>query len=96
MAKQTGVYKITGCVEGICFYQMDGQYFARKKSSLSRNRVLHDPAFLKTRLYASLLAKAAKIASVYYHTLPEAERNLQVYRRITDEVMRVLKATSNT
>ena len=92
MAKQSGVHKISGSVEDICFYQMDGQYYARKKSSLSRNRVLHDPAFSKTRAYASLLARASKIASVYYHTLPAAEQNLQVYRRITGEVMRVLKA----
>lgn len=96
MAKQTGLYKIIGSVEDICFYQMDGQYYARKKSSLSRSRVLHDPAFSKTRAYASLLARASKIASVYYHSLPKAERNLQVYRRITGEVMRVLNASSAT
>lgn len=39
MAKQIGPVFITGTIGDICFYKMDGQYYARMKSSLSSKRV---------------------------------------------------------
>jgi hypothetical protein len=36
MAKQTGDYKITGTYDGVTYYKMDGQYYARAKSRLRR------------------------------------------------------------
>jgi len=45
VAKQIGATKITGTIQNICFYKMEGQYYARQKSSLTGKRVKKDPAF---------------------------------------------------
>lgn len=66
MAEQTGFIKITGTVNGICFYRLHGKYYARLKSSLSGERVQRSPAFENTMKYAGLLAKASVIASDVY------------------------------
>ena len=45
---------------------MDGQHYVRLKSSLTRKRVLKDPAFAKTMFYAQQFGQAAKLAAVVY------------------------------
>ncbi len=90
MAKQTGPVKIVGTIGNICFYEMDGEYYARLKSSLKGKRVKKDPAFQLTMMYAGWLAKASKIASVVYASLPEKEH--QQFRAMTGIAMKMLKA----
>lgn len=88
MAKQTGPVKITGTIGNICFYEMDGKYYARMKSSLTGKRVKKDPRFRRTMEYASYLTIASKIASEIYSTLPK-QRGL--YRKIVGMAMQLLK-----
>lgn len=90
MAKQTGDIKLTGTKGNITFYKMKGKYYARLKSSLKGKRVKKDPAFRLTMMYAGWLAKASKIASVVYASLPEKEH--QQYRTMTGIAMKMLKA----
>jgi hypothetical protein len=90
MAKQTGPVKIAGTIGNICFYEMDGKHYARLKSSLKGKRVKKDPAFQLTMMYAGWLAKASKIASVVYASLPEKEH--RQYRIMTGIAMKMLKA----
>jgi len=91
MAKQVGTDFI-GCVGGLVFYKMDGQYYVRQKSSLSRKRVLKDPKFKKTMENAGVLAKASRIASKLYRLLDKQTRNRSVYNKLTGMVMGMLKA----
>ncbi len=91
MARQIGPYYITGTIDDICFYQLDGQYYARLKSSLTGKRVKTDPRFARTREYAGLLAKASSLASAVYRSLPAHTRNRQLYQRLTGQVMQLLK-----
>lgn len=91
MAQQMGVLKITGTICGICFYCLDGVYYARAKSSLSAERVKKDPAFAGTRYYAKKMGTAAKIAAVVYRQLvPANERSRQRYREVVGMVLREL------
>jgi hypothetical protein len=91
MATQIGVLQIIGTVHGICFYKMEGKYYARKKSSLSAERVKHDPAFAETMRYAERMGIASKIASVLYKELvPVGERSREKYREVVGMVMREL------
>jgi hypothetical protein len=91
MATQIGLLRITGTVFGICFYRMNGVYYARQKSSLSRKRVKKDPAFAATMRYAGLLGEAAKIASERYKlTVPKEERSRKKFREMVGLVMREL------
>ncbi|HNP20615.1 MAG TPA: hypothetical protein PKM63_20535 [Panacibacter sp.] len=92
MAKQAGQILITGTIDQLCFYQMDGIFYVRKKSSLSGKRVKGDPAFAGTMRYANLLAEAAKIASGLYRVLPVEQKAKGLYKVLTGKVMQLLKA----
>ncbi|MRG45165.1 hypothetical protein GFS24_08565 [Chitinophaga sp. SYP-B3965] len=92
MARQIGIKKITGTKGNITFYKMNGEYYARMKSSLKGKRVKKDPAFRLTMMYAGWLKKASKIASVVYRALPEDEREHHQYRTMTGIAMKMLKA----
>jgi len=92
MAKQTGPIKITGTIGNICFYEMDGKFYARLKSSLTGKRVKKDPRFRLTMVYADLLVQASKLASCCYRSLPEEERAHPMYRALTGLAMKMLKA----
>ena len=94
MAKQVGLKRITGTIDNLCFYKMEGNYFVRTKSSLDGRRVKKDVAFKETMVYADLLARASKIASKLYRTLPKEERSLKLYRELTGKVMKELKKIS--
>ncbi|MEI9911756.1 MAG: hypothetical protein WDO71_20170 [Bacteroidota bacterium] len=94
MAEQTGAVKITGTIYDICFYQMDGKYYARLKSSLSSKRVKRSAAFKNTMLYAALLANASGIGSVVYRALPKERKERKgrkVYQQLTGKAMQLLK-----
>lgn len=49
MARQDGVIKVTGQMDGISFYRTQDGYLMRKKSSVSADRIKNDPAFARTR-----------------------------------------------
>jgi hypothetical protein len=59
MAKQIGFLKITGTLGDITFYELDGEFYARKKSSLDGKRVKKDPRFRRTMYEAGEFGKAS-------------------------------------
>jgi hypothetical protein len=91
MAKQIGPIRVTGTVQNLCFYKMEGKYYVRAKSSLNGKRVKKDKAFKQTMAYANLLARASKIAAAFYRKLTKEERGLKIYRELTGKVMQELK-----
>ncbi|WP_298734480.1 hypothetical protein [uncultured Chitinophaga sp.] len=91
MSKQRRPVYITGTVNGICYYKMNGRYYARRKSSLSRKRVKRDPAFRLTRKYAGLLGQASRIAVGVYRLLPRHQKKIALYRAMTGKAMALLK-----
>ena len=91
MSKQKGPVYITGTVDGICYYKMNGRYYARRKSTLSRKRVKRDPAFRLTRKYADLLGRASRIAVGVYRLLPRDQKKIALYRAMTGQAMAMLK-----
>lgn len=91
MAKQSGPVYITGTVAGICYYRLNGKYYARRKSSLSRKRVKRDPVFSRTRKYAELLGQASQLAAGVYRLLPRDKKKLALYRAMTGQAMTMLK-----
>ena len=91
MAKQVGPFKLRGCYDNLCFYKMDGEYYVRTKSSLSGKRVKKDAAFKKTMQNAHWLGQAAAIASKVYRALPKEKKEAGLYKKLTGQVMRMLK-----
>jgi len=91
MAKQAGPIKIKGTIDRICFYKLDGNYYARTKSSLDSKRVKKSKAFRETMRYARLFAKASVIGSTIYRILPKDKRSRKVYQQLTGKAMKMLK-----
>ena len=91
VAKQIGATKFTGTIQNICFYKMEGQYYARQKSSLTGKRVKKDPAFTGTMQSANLLGSASKLASFIKRGFPKEEQSRELFRMLTGKVMRLMK-----
>ena len=49
MAKASGVLKIEGTVDDLTFYKQNGKNFVRRKGGVSKERILNDPNFVRTR-----------------------------------------------
>ncbi|NII28108.1 hypothetical protein HB364_23700 [Pseudoflavitalea sp. X16] len=90
MAKQLGPIFLECTFDDLTFYKMDGKYYARKKSRLTREKVLKHPAFENTRFYAGQLACASQIASSIYKELPLYWRQFWMYRSFTGEALTML------
>jgi hypothetical protein len=88
-------FPVIGTMHNLTFYSMEGRNFVRKKSSLSRRKVLYAPCFKNTRHYAGLMAKASKIGSLIYKQLPEFWRQGWMYRAFTGEALTMLKKRRN-
>jgi hypothetical protein len=84
-------YKIERTIGQLTFYMWEGVNFVRRKSSLTRKRVLHSPKFARTRHYAGLMGSASKIGSAVYKQLPVAWRQGWMYRAFTGEAYTLLK-----
>ena len=91
MAKQIGDIVITGTYDDLCFYKMDGQYYVRMKSSLTRNRVRKSAAFANTMKSANELGTASVLASRVYRTIAKEKRKVTLYRKMTGMAKLLLK-----
>src|ERR1044072_6838067 len=91
MAKQSGPLYITGTYNGICFYKMNGAYYARQKSSLSGKRVKKDKAFTLTMVYAGIFGRASEIAGEVYRGLDPKKKKHALYRAMTSKANKLLK-----
>ncbi|RYZ62763.1 MAG: hypothetical protein EOO14_01295 [Chitinophagaceae bacterium] len=90
MARQAGPIRIVGTIDGICFYRMEGRYYARQQSTLTGRRFQKDKAFAGSRRSCRLLAQASPLASRLYQLLPPEKKGRTVYRAITGKVKRLL------
>jgi len=81
-----------GNIKGIvCVYFLNGQLCIRSASTLSSKRVKTSPEFKNTMINAGLMAKASRIGSMIYKTLPDKKRKHARYRRLTGRAMKYLK-----
>jgi hypothetical protein len=90
MAKQIGPNFKVMCKQNLQFYQMDGKYYVRKKSSLTGRRVKSDKKFRLTMVYAGIMAQASKIASSIYRQIPKVEQNHKYFRILTGMAQRLI------
>ncbi|HEV7334319.1 MAG TPA: hypothetical protein VGN63_25020 [Flavisolibacter sp.] len=74
MAKQTGDITFKGTIDDLCFYEMEGGYYVRRKSSLSGKRFQQDAAFAGSRKSSSRFGEGNRLASTVYRMVPEVKR----------------------
>ena len=79
MAKQAGAIKFTGTIDDLCFYRMEGEYYVRRKSSLTGKRYQRDAAFERSRKSASRFAEGNRLASKLYKMIPKEKRLYSVF-----------------
>lgn len=91
MAQQLGPLFFECTWDDLTFYKMDGKYYVRKKSRLTRQKVLTHKAFRKTRYYANLLGIASQIASSIYSDLPLHWRQFWMFRSFTGEAFSLME-----
>lgn len=92
MSKQVGIIKLKGNMGGISFYQSEGADLARVANGPSRERILNDPAFQRTRENnkefggSATAAKALRLAlNSAIHTVADprlVSRLTKVFREI--------------
>jgi len=92
MAKQTGIFKIIGTIGDVTFYEMDGEFYARKKSSLDGKRVKKDPRFRRTMEESIEFGKASAATREVYWSLPVEMRVHGAYGRLTGRIRKMMRA----
>lgn len=82
---------MTGTVDNLTFYKMEGAYYVRMKSSLTRKRFFKDAAFEGSRRSSNRLAVGSKLASSVYKSFPEKKRRYSVFCALKSLAIKLLK-----
>lgn len=94
MAKQTSIFTLTGDVGGMSFYQTKRGHLARKKGGVSKERILNDPNFARTR--ENLNEFSANIQAVKWmrdSIRPAVSKmtDVELHHRLVRQMMKVLR-----
>jgi hypothetical protein len=75
MAKQVGLFPIEGTLENVTFFKTaEGGYQIRKKSGISKTRIMTDPAFVRTRENLSQFGLNASAGKIIRDAIPSLLR----------------------
>ena len=91
MARQIGEIKLTGTIDDITFYKMEGKYFARMKSSLTGKKFWSNKAFEGSRKSCSRFGAGNKLASKVYQMIEEEKRVYPLYCFLKKRAIQLLK-----
>jgi hypothetical protein len=91
MAKQAGDFFITGTIDDLCFYKMDGVYYVRMKSSLTGKKFWKNNAFEGSRKSCERLAEGSRLASKVYRMIEEEKRVYKLYCFLKGKAILLLK-----
>lgn len=69
MAKNSSLFKVEGTLDEVTFYKRNGLHFVKTKSKVSRDRILKDPSFARTRENMSEFGTAAQAGKLMRHSL---------------------------
>lgn len=91
MAKQAEGF-LVGTYDDITFYKMEGQYYARRKSSLTGKKFWKHKAFEGSRRSCGRFGRGNQLASLVYNEIAEGQRQYELYCRMKREAIAMLKA----
>ncbi len=99
MAIQRSIFPLIGTIGGVTFFQRRGEFFARRATSLNKNRIMTDPAFARTRENAmefSGCAKASKSISLGLSNLRRTMFDKTAVNRLIQKIKKInLKGTGS-
>ena len=91
MAKQVGHIKIIGTIDNLTFYEMDGEYYVRMKSSLTGKQFKTKKCFERSRRSAARFGAGNKIAGEVYRSLPDKKRVYALFCSLKSIAIALLK-----
>ncbi len=94
MAKLKGIIKIEGTLDNLTFYKGKEGYLVRTKGGVSKDRILNDPAFERTRENGSEFGHSASSGKL----LRTSVRNLMIRakdNRVTSRLTQVMSKVKN-
>lgn len=99
MAKQTGIIKLQGALDGFVAYQLHGQWIIRRSSSPTKERIQSDPAFARVREInrefggASTISKFIRTA---WASCINADKDPLVHSRLNGKLLHYIKNGQGT
>lgn len=95
MAKQASFLKFEGRIEDLSFYKgADGVHYVRAKSGVSKDRIMNDPAFLRTRENTTEFGHVAQCGKFFRRALQDLIFDVKDRTRVP-RMVRVLTAVKN-
>ena len=91
MAKLRGDFFIEGTIDGLTFYKMEGTYYVRMKSSLSRERFWKDRAFTGSRKSCCRFAEGNQLASQVYQMIDKEKKMYSLFCFLKRRAILLLK-----
>lgn len=94
MARQEDTILLTGLVGGLSYYKTKrGRYFVRRKSGVSRERIMSEPAFARVRENIACFRSATLAAKLFRQAFTPlfACADYQVSSRLTGRMVRVIQ-----
>lgn len=95
MARQKGHFFIQGTIGNFTYYELNGKYYVKKKSSVCKERLLKSPEYKNTRKNMSLFGEAARIASEYYKEIDEKKKHSKLFGTLVAKVKALLVSGKN-
>ncbi|HEV7621052.1 MAG TPA: hypothetical protein VGO09_04940 [Flavisolibacter sp.] len=91
MAKQAGPCFITGTIDDVIFYKMNGKYYARYKYNPSKQTLRTKACYKSLREQSIVFSKAAKLASQIYRSLPADLKKFIAFGKLIGKVITLEK-----
>ncbi len=96
--KQIGIVPLTGTIGNITFYEKDGEYRARKKTSLTKQRIMNDPSYEAFRENLSEIKSQSIATSSILSALPKTlkVRDSKFHLRLRSVLNKINKGSPGT
>lgn len=95
MAKQKGIVKLRGSINGITFYKTQDGYLARESGGVDRNRIAKDPAYQRTRENASEFGHCGRSSALLiraFRCILRKSIDNRAISRLVKQLFRVIQA----
>jgi hypothetical protein len=93
MAKQAGPVFFTGTIDGLIFYELNGQYYVRRLGKYkNKKQMRRSPKYDRTMKNADQFGEAAALSKwIYYAHMPRAARKHGAFGRLTGVAYRLIQ-----
>lgn len=93
MARNNSFIRLEGTLDGLTFYRKNGESFVKTKNRVSKNRIMNDPAYARTRENMQEFGGAAKCSKSFRMSFAGISRLVSdsyLNSRITGKIRRIV------